>query len=254
MLSDQDGEAKRIAFAQTELGFLPSDPAEEIAAWSRYQQSHNSSPVPLPDSEPTDTVVDDLWRGYQTFSAPQPYGTQRRMWQQFLVRRYVSVLALNGAHQTQWKSFDTVSYPSSLPSNLSRLQDWYEFEAHVLPTLASAHRFSVLLPVTRITATSDADRRRDLALASRIVELEKPAHTVFDVKFFWAHFRVGEARLGADTVLGLGGRDPALLPRPTVLGESYLSESLIGAGPPPSGPGRIVAGHDRLQRKRTINP
>ena len=71
------------------------------------------------------------------------------------------------------------------------------------------------------------------------------------MKFFWAYFRVGEARLGADTVLGLGSRDPALLPRPVVLGETYLSESLIAAGPPPSGPGRIITGRDRLNRKPT---
>lgn len=246
---DANDEAARVAFAQSELGFLPSDPTEEIAAWSSYQ--HSDSPVPLPESEPTDTAVDDLWRAYQTFSAPQPYGVQRKMWQQFLARRYLSVTKLNEAHETDWKSFDTVAYPFELPENLARLQDWFEFEAHVLPTLAAAHRFTVLLPVTSTTATTDADRRRDLALASRIIELEKPAHTIFDVKFFWAHFRVGEARLGADTVLGLGSRDPALLPRPVVLGESYLSESLIDAGPPPSGPGRIITGRDRVDRKTT---
>jgi phage tail-like protein len=248
-LDDPNDEAARVAFAQSELGFVPSDPTEEVAAWLSYQ--HGNDPVPLPETEPTDTALDGLWRAYQTFSAPQPYGVQRKMWQQFLVRRYLSVTKLNAAHETDWKCFDTVAYPFELPENLSRLQDWYEFEAHVLPTLAAAHRFTVLLPVTRTTATSDADRRRDLALASRIIELEKPAHTIFDVKFFWAHFRVGEARLGADTVLGLGGRDPALLPRPVVLGESYLSESLIDAGPPPSGPGRIITGRDRVDRKTT---
>jgi phage tail-like protein len=250
-LPDANQEAARVAFAESELGFVPSDPTEEIAAWSAYQTRAGVSASPLPENEPTDTTIDDLWRAYQTSSAPQPYGVQRKMWQQFLVRRYLSVTKLNEAHETDWKSFDIVGYPFELPENLARLQDWFEFEAHVLPTLAAAHRFTVLLPVTRTTATSDADRRRDLALAGRIIELEKPAHTIFDVKFFWAYFRVGEARLGADTVLGLGSRDPALLPRPVVLGESYLSESLIDAGPPPSGPGRIITGRDRLNRKPT---
>jgi hypothetical protein len=82
--------------------------------------------------------------------------------------------------------------------------------------------------------------------------LEKPAHTIFDVKFFWAYFRVGEARLGADTVLGLGGRDPALMPQAAVIGESYLSQSLVTVGPP-SLPGRILLGRDRVKRKSTKN-
>jgi len=47
---------------------------------------------------------------------------------------------------------------------------------------------------------------------------------------------------------------PALLPRPVVLGEFSLSESLIDAGPPPSAPGRIIMGRDRLNRKPTITP
>ena len=117
--------------------------------------------------------------------------------------------------------------------------------------LAAAHRHRA---VAGQAGTDDAVRRRELALASRIVELEKPAHTAFDVKFFWANFRVGEARVGTDTVLGRGGRDPALQPRETILGQSYLSESLITSGPPPSLPGRIVMGRDPLKRKPTNNP
>ena len=42
--------------------------------------------------------------------------------------------------------------------------------------------------------------------------------------------------------------------RPGLLGGSYLSESLIDAGPPPSGQGRIIMGRDRLNRKPTITP
>jgi hypothetical protein len=169
------------------------------------------------------------------------------MWQQFLARRYVGILALNLAHAADWKTFDAVAYPSALPENLARLHDWYEFETRVLPTLAAAHRFTVLLPATG-AAGNDEDRRRHLALASRLIELEKPAHTVFDVKFYWALFRVGEARLGYDSVPGLGGRDPALRPQPATLGRSYLGETLVAPGEPPSLPGRFITGRDRLKR------
>jgi len=248
IVDDAGAEAARIAFAQRELGFVPSDPSEEIAAWQAEAKNPEAT---LPEDEPPAADVARSWYAFQTSSEAQPYGAQRRLWQQFLVRRYVSLAALNQAHATHWKDFGAVAYPGTVPGNLARLIDWIEFETHVLPTLAAAHRFTVLLPVRQITAAEDANRRRELALASRIVELEKPAHTAFDVKFFWANFRLGEARLGSDTVLGLGGRDPALLPRDTILGESYLSESLITPGPPPSLTGRIVLGRDRLKRKPT---
>lgn len=248
---DPDAEAARVAFARRELGFVPSDPTEEIAAWKAEVQNPEAT---IPEDEPSAPEIARSWHAFQTSSEAQPYGRQRRLWQQFLVRRYVSLAALNLAHATHWKEFEGVAYPVALPANLARLTDWIEFETHVLPTLAAAHRFTVLLPVTGTTAATDASRRRELALASRIVELEKPAHTAFDIKFFWANFRVGEARLGSDTVLGLGGRDPALALRPTVLGESYLSESLITSGPPLSRQGRIVTGRDRLKAKPTKNP
>jgi phage tail-like protein len=246
--NNPDAEAARLAFARRDLGFVPSDPTEEIAAWKTQAQN---PAVALPKDEPVPLEISRAWYAFQTSSEAQPYGRQRRLWQEFLVRRYVSLAALNQAHATHWKDFGVVAYPGSVPVNLALLIDWVEFETHVLPMLAAAHRFTVLLPVTRITAANDASRRRELALASRIVELEKPAHTAFDVKFFWANFRVGEARLGSDTVLGLGGRDPALLPRDTILGESYLSESLITSGAPPSLSGRFVTGRDRLKRKPT---
>lgn len=84
---------------------------------------------------------------------------------------------------------------------------------------ARAHRFVVLLPTT-----VPADTRR---LVERIVELEKPAHTSFVVKQFWALFRVGEGRLGIDTVLGQGGRFELFR-----LGQTALAEGALGAAFP----------------------
>jgi hypothetical protein len=95
----------------------------------------------------------------------------------------------------------------------------------------TAHAFTVLLPVS--TGSGDTvDEQQRRALATRVVSLQKPAHTVFDVKFFWSAFRVGEARLQLDTVIDLGSRSPALL-TPLVLGRDHLGESyLAGEGPP----------------------
>jgi hypothetical protein len=63
-----------------------------------------------------------------------------------------------------------------------------------------------------------------LRLLERIVELEKPAHTWFDIKRYWALFRVGEVRLGLDTVLGQGARF-----EPFQLGQTALAAGALGA-------------------------
>jgi hypothetical protein len=61
------------------------------------------------------------------------------------------------------------------------------------------------------------------------------------VKFFWAAFRIGEARLGDDTLLATGSRVPELV-RPAVLGRDHLGETAL-AGPVAS---------DRV--RRTVEP
>jgi hypothetical protein len=128
---------------------------------------------------------------------------------------------------------------AELPAAGARLADWYDFEAVVVETLRAAHRFTVMLPVPDTATFDSADQRARGELTRRVVELEKPAHTVFDVKFYWAMFRVGYARLGDDTVVDLGARSPALMP-PMRLDHEHLAEAYLAPGHPQSVAGRAV--------------
>jgi phage tail-like protein len=167
----------------------------------------------------------------------------RDAWQDFLARRYQRVGALNAAHGASWQSFAAVQLPSELPPPGQALQDWYDFETVVMAMRRAAHRFTVLLPVRGSdTANAEAQQQRR-ALTERIVNLEKPAHTIFDVKFYWAMFRVGEARLGSDTLIDLGSRAPELTP-PMVLDREHLAEAYLAPGHPQSVRERFVVGSE----------
>jgi hypothetical protein len=122
------------------------------------------------------------------------------------------------------------------------LLDWYQFESVVLAMTRTAHQFTVLLPVR--DRQNDDEHQRRLGIAQRVVEAEKPAHTIFNVAFYWDLFRLGEARLGEDTLLDLGGRAPQLLP-PLMLGQGYLAEGYL-APTPAQGAGRQIVGCERL--------
>jgi phage tail-like protein len=251
----------RAAFAQRELGFVPSEISEDQQGWQDYLGREYPSIVDLntrhgthwgsfdqvqtPSDQPQNAAELMDWTDYVAGSVSVPYGVKRTLWQDFLARRYRSVNALNAKHGTQWQEFEIISYPVTLPTQLSQLSDWFQFESLVLPTLAAAHRFSVLLPFTGYTSADLDLRSQQLDLAGRLIELEKPAHTAFDVKFYWALFRVGGARLGIDTVLGLGGRDPGLLPD-AVLGRTYLAETRLAAGYPFNVTERQIIGRDQL--------
>jgi phage tail-like protein len=92
---------------------------------------------------------------------------------------------------------------------------------------ARAHRFIVLLPTT-------VDERTR-GLVERIVNLQKPAHTAYSIRQYWALFRVGEVRLGIDTVLGQGGRFETFR-----LGQTALAEGVLAAAFPYSLTNRTV--------------
>jgi phage tail-like protein len=227
------------AFVQAALGFVPSIGADERARWQRYLAARyvtaaeipttgeepfgDFGDVPLPRDWPQAPAVAEHWRA---FSALGDGAWTRSRWQDFLARRYRHVERLDRAYGTAWPGFEVVAVPDVLPGTEPAQADWLQFERQVLAMHRTAHRFSVLLPVAEVTADPYALDAR-LGLAQRIVELEKPAHTVFDVRFFWAFFRVGEARLGTDTLLGAGSRAPELIPA-AVLGRAYVGSGFVG--------------------------
>jgi len=113
----------------------------------------------------------------------------------------------------------------------------------------TAHQFTVSLPVPLGDARfagGGAALDNFKARAEQVVDAEKPAHTVFDVSFHWALFRLGEVRLGEDSIVDLGGRSPELM-RAMTLGRGYLSEAYLAPGHPQNVTTRTVLGRDRIQ-------
>lgn len=238
-------------FARSIFGFVPVVGAAERARWQRFLAGRHPSlaairsahgiqyasveAVPLPRDWPTSATRATDWR---EFSELTDGSRVRPRWRDFLARRYRRIERLNRAYRTSWPDFEVVPLPDALPDTPEAQTDWLQFERQVLAMHRSAHRFSVLLPVADVTTAPHALEDR-LGLARRIVELEKPAHTVFDVRFYWAFFRVGEARLGTDTLLGAGSRAPELVPA-AVLGRAYIGASFVGGTEPPRDGDRLL--------------
>jgi phage tail-like protein len=228
------------AFVQSALGFVPSIGAAERARWRGFLLARDPSVtgVKLLRDWPASDDDRDAWR---TFSAIADGAPMRTRWHDFLARRYRRIEKLNRAWATSWPEFDLVALPDALPETESAQADWLQFERELLAIYRTAHRFSILLPVEGVT-TDPAELERRLGLARRIVDLEKPAHTVFDVRYYWAFFRIGEARLGIDTQLGAGSRAPELIPD-AVLGRAYIGASFVGGAPRPANGDRLLVAH-----------
>lgn len=223
-------ETNWAALAQAQFGFVPTVGQGERARWQIFQQTIGAtSPV---DDLPTTATQD--WLRYVALPS-----YDRSAWQDYLTGRYRTLDRLNAAHNSGWDDFASMPLPDYLPGTAAAARDWLAFEGQELPIGRAAHRFAVLLPRTRVDA-DPAQEAADLALARRIVTLEKPAHTIFDIRFYWAMNRVGEARLGLDSAIGQGSRAPELVPG-AVLGRAYVGASFVG-GPdtPPQGRERIA--------------
>jgi phage tail-like protein len=221
----------------------------------RYIDALGSAATPLtqyPLVPPTDAQERATWTqfsiatlGFVPSSAASDQVTLH-LWQDFLARRYRRIKSLNTSYQTTWAGFESVPFPDQLPFDGAPLADWFQFESVVLRMQRAAHRFTVLLPVPLSLAFNPEEHQRRMDLSRRIVELEKPAHTVFDVKFYWAMFRIGEARLALDTLLAQGSRAPQLLPA-LVLDQGFVGESYLGAPVPENACDRFIMGRDPLQ-------
>jgi phage tail-like protein len=201
----------------------------------------------LPIRQPSDGDAARLWRTFSQEAlgfVPSATSSDVTAWRAFLARRYKTPSSLQKIYAVS--STDDMSLPDRIPPDGGALRDWFDFESTVMAVRRNAHRFSVLVPIPRSQDNTEEFRRQRLDLVRRVVDLEKPAHTVFDVKFYWALFRVGAARLGDDTLVYRGGRDPDLLP-PLRLGQGYLAESHLTAGHPQNVSERQIVGRDALE-------
>jgi phage tail-like protein len=217
--------------AAREPRWRPAQGGEELSRRYRARldlagiQVPAGTPFPVSDPGGADAPV---WRAFADEVlgfVPDAGPTAARLWPGFLARRYSTVGALNLAHGETLQRFQDATPPARLPADGPALADWFTLQSVVLPMHRKAHRFTVLLPVrTRAGGLASVELRE---LARRVVALQKPAQTLFDVRFFWSAFRVGEARLGRSTVIESGSRAPELF-APAVLGREYLGEARLG--------------------------
>ncbi|ESQ11832.1 MAG: hypothetical protein N838_07185 [Thiohalocapsa sp. PB-PSB1] len=213
--------------------FLASTYGDSIAEvnkqWAREYLRFDEIRFPalMPTADPEKRDWQHFTRDFLGFSYADVTDEDLPKYREFLQRRYRQISQLNTAHgllgSTQLKSFDAVLMPQGLPVNQRALTDWIEFASIALPIDRQAHSFTVLLPTRPGDLPGELELRR--ARVEAIVEREKPAHTRFEVQFFWAMFQVGSARLGIDTLVGDSSRFVALALGANFLGESYLSES-----------------------------
>ncbi len=246
-----NADASWNAFFVATIGFVPSAGAAQRARWQaflrtryadigRYNTAHSTSAsdfasIALPVDAPTASTAAPDWSDFRTADARDATAIR---WQAFLAGRYRRIERLQSAYGAAWPAFASVPLPDVLPRTAQAQADWLQFEGGLLAMVRTAHRFSVLLPMESVDA-DPAALEQSLGLARRMVELEKPAHTIFDVRFFWAFNRIGEARLGLDTQLGDGSRAPELVPT-AVLGRAYIGASFVGGASKPKAPDRLL--------------
>ena len=260
-LAPGDPSDEWTQFAAETLGFVPAASRTELRKWQQFlrRKYGTTSSLPrdyggpaqfddvrLPADRPTSSSISADWNAF--FEEPT---RTRQLWHDFLARRYRSVIDLNAAWRTHWTSFSTTALPDTVPGDVAPLSDWFQFEGTALAMQRTAHRFTVLLPVPKAMRTDTPAQQRRIALAQTILDLEKPAHTSYDLRFYWAMFRLGEARLGDDTLIDLGSRAPELM-APMVLGQGYLGEAFLSAPAGREAPDRIEIGRDRVGRSTRL--
>jgi phage tail-like protein len=242
-------------FAPSGTRWVPSLGGAALAL--RWQQAQSAAGLPSTDFplSPPDDDSASVWQQFcaDTLGFEPSTGVRAQLaWIDFLARRYRRIAALNLVWGASYTGFDdaTLTLPTTLPRDGAPLVDWSDFFSIVMATRDRAHRFTVLLPVQASDAFDVSLHEERRRLAARIVDLEKPAHTLFDVKFYWAMFRIGFARLQIDSLLDVGSRAPALLP-PMILDRGFLAESHLQGVPPERDRERRVVGQHALRARNT---
>ncbi len=225
-------------------------------AWGTNYSSFSDSTLVLPPVQPQSAGQAQDWSRFLRdglgFTYAPVTSADQNAYQAFLAQTYSTIGDLNAAWNlagaSLYSSFASTPLPGSMPSGGQRLLDWIKFVSVALPAQQEAHQFTVLVPVT-LTDTP-ATQTTKLAVAQGIAENEKPAHTSFDVKLYWALFCAGEARLGQDTLLGSGSRFAAL-----VLGSGGLAAGTLAPTVPILQRDRQPLGGDPLlQRCCEVKP
>ncbi|MDM0001808.1 phage tail protein [Variovorax sp. J22P240] len=217
------------AFCLAEIGSVPQLASALVTSWKAFLSSlsnkHGMGPT-LPIVWPIADAQQRVWQDFLTGGLGPDLRRWLGRWQVFLARRYLRAddAGFIGAWG-RWPSFDLVPAPDALPTNARALSDWALFETRLEAMAQTAHRFSVLLP-TAGPSSDAAALDRQVEFAQRVVRLEKPAHTAFDVRSYWAMFRVGQVRVGLDSLLGIGSRAPELAPQ-LVIGNGRVGASRV---------------------------
>jgi phage tail-like protein len=224
-------------------------------AWGKSYAGFSDPALHFPAVQPTQSAKAADWQTFVSSDLDFTYATvtnaDESEYENFLTSRYADVADLNQTYNltggSALGSFGDIQADlwngtliSALPAGGVFLQDWILFVSVVLPTLQNAHQFSVVVPVQLTDGLATQIRRRDLA--TRITQQEKPAHTNFDVKLYWAAFCAGQSRVGLETVVGPSSRFAAL-----VLDQTELASGYLGFVLPWNVRGRLVAGKDQLR-------
>ncbi len=214
-------------------------------AWSTSYTGFGD--ISLPPVQPAQKTQAADWKrflqGALGFTYAAVTSDDVQAYRDFLARQYPHISDLNTAYNLSGSnalsSFEAVQLPDMFPASGRKLRDWTQFVSVVLPTARNAHRFTVLVPVT---ASDDPNTQLNkLAVAKHVAELEKPAHTIPDVRLYWGMFRVGEARVGLDTLVGRGSRSVAL-----VLGRDYLASGHLAFVEPWNVTDRMTIGRSNV--------
>ncbi|HEY1902799.1 MAG TPA: phage tail protein [Terracidiphilus sp.] len=225
------------------------------AAYGTGYSGFDDPGLRLPAIQPAQTAQASDWLAFLSsglgFTYAAVTSADEPAYENFLISRYGQVSALNLAYQltgvAALPSFADIqvnlwaaTLAAGLPTGGAFLADWILFVSVVIPTSQNANRFTVVVPVQLTDSLTTQNQRR--SLAQRIAQNEKPAHTDFDVKLYWAAFCAGEARVGMETVVGPSSRFAAV-----VLDQNELAAAYLGFELPWTVRGRLVTGRDQLR-------